>query len=262
MACTIEVEANGEAPNNAGLPTRLLVYGRITSGACTRVRCRVRPFQGAPVLFTAEAETNGNGTWRCAFPLIAAPLACGTPLWIEAQCVAGDACSAAQTVRVQCKQSPGAGGGTPPRGGGAGGDNGGGNWPWPWPPAIFCPAIGRVFTQTLLLSVLALLLGVAWWNVPVIVGALAAIATSFAVFFGIWTWFCRPHSCYVLGAILWVAKRGTIAALVFVVVFPSLASLMALWVVGVVAGILTGRLRQLRCPIPRLSTPINQLPVW
>lgn len=269
MACTIEVAANGEALNSAGLPTQLLVYGRITSGACTRVRCRVRPFQGAPVLFTAEADTDSNGTWRCAFPLLAVPLACGTPLWVEAQCVTGDTCSIAQTVHVQCKQpQPGGGGATPPPGGGSGGSggnggNGGGSdWPWPWPPAIFCPAVGRLFTQTLLLSVLALLLGIAFWNVPVMAGALAVIAASFAVLFGIWAWFCQPHSCYLLGAILWVAKRGTIAALVLLVIFQNLAILMALWIIGMIAGILTGRMRKLRCPLPRLSTPINQLPVW
>ena len=260
MACSIEVAANGEALNSAGLPTHLLVYGRITSGACTRVRCRVRPFQGAPVLFTAEADTDSNGTWRCTFPLLATPLACGTPLWIEAQCIVGDTCSVAQTVHVQCKQQPGGGSGTQPPGGG--GNGGTETWPWPWPPTIFCPAVGRVFTQTLLLSVLALLLGIALWNGAVVAGALAVIATAFAVLFGIWTWFCQPHSCYILGAILWVAKRGTIAALILLVIFPSLAGLMALWIMGIIAGILTGRLRKLRCPIPRLSTPINQLPVW
>lgn len=267
MACTIEVAANGEAMNSAGLPTRLLVYGRITSGACTRVRCRVRPFQVAPVLFTAEAETDSNGTWSCEFPLLPAPIACGTPLWIEAQCVADGTCSVAQTVWVQCKSQPGGGGGGnsqphPPGGGNNGGNNGGWEWPWPWPPAIFCPAIGRVFTQLLLLSVLALLAGVALLDTVVIAGALAALAVTFGVFFAIWTYFCTPHACYVLGAILWVAKRGTIVALVLLLLSPHVAMLMALWITGAIAGILTGRLRRNRCQIPSARTSINQLPVW
>lgn len=270
MACTIEVAANGEAPDSGGLPTRLLVYGRITSGTCTRVRCRVRPFQGAPVLFSAEADTDSNGTWSCEFPVLPAPIACGTPLWVEAQCVAGDTCAVAQTVWVQCKTQPGGGGGdgsnqpNPPGGGNNGGNNGNGGWewPWPWPPAIFCPAIGRMFTQLLLISVVALLVGVALLNGAVVVGGLVAIATTFAVFFAIWTFFCQPHSCYVLGAILWVAKRATMVALVLLLLFPNLATLMALWITGAIAGILTGRLRRNRCPIPSLRSSINQLPVW
>lgn len=272
MACTLEVAANGDAINNAGLPTRLVVYGRITSGACTRVHVRVRIFSGAPVLFAADAQPDSNGTWSCEFLLIAAPLACGTPLWIEAQCAAGDTCSVAQTVYVQCKQpQPGGGGGNnqpqQPGGGNNGGNNNGGNngngdWIWPWPPAIFCPAIGRVFTQTLLLGVVALLAGVAMLNTVVVTGALVVIGATFAVFFGIWMYFCQPHSCYVIGAILWVMKRGTIVALILLLLSPHLAMLMALWIIGAIAGILTGRLRKLRCPIPSLRTSINQLPVW
>jgi hypothetical protein len=34
------------------------------------------------------------------------------------------------------------------------------------------------------------------------------------------------------------------------------------WVIGAIAGILTGRLRRSRCPIPSLRSSINQLPVW
>lgn len=267
MACTIDVAANGEALNGAGLPTRLLVYGHITSGACTRVRCRVRPFQVAPVLFTAESAVDSNGTWSCEFPLLPAPVACGTPLWVEAQCVADGTCAVAQTVWVQCKDQPVGGGGgnngnpTDPTGGDNNGNNGW-EWPWPWPPAIFCPAIGQVFTQTLLLGVVGLLIGVALLDGAVVGGALAVIGVTFAVFFAIWTYFCQPHSCYVLGALCWVAKRGTVVALVLLLLSQHLAMLVALWVFGAIAGILTGRLRKNRCPIPSLRTPINQLPVW
>lgn len=261
MACTIDVAVNGEALDSAGLPTQLVVYGHITSGTCTRVRCRVRLFQGAPVLFSADVATDSNGTWICTFELTVAPLACGTPLWIEAQCISGGSCAVAQTVHVACKQTPGGGGGNnqpqPP-----GSGNHGNNWPWPWPPAIFCPAIGRMFTQTLLLAVLALLLGVMMLDTTLIVGALTAIGTVFVVFFGIWTWFCQPRVCYVLGAMLWVAKRGTIAAIVLLVMSPNFAMLIALWIIGAIAGILTGLMRKRRCSIPRLSTSINQLPVW
>lgn len=266
MTCTIEVAANGEALNGAGLPTRLLVYGRITSGSCTGVRCSVRPFQSGPVLLTAEAEPDSNGTWACEFPLAAAPIACGTPLWIEAQCVDGGACSVAQTVQVACKSEPDGGGGSQPpgSGGNGGGNNGDGNgwqWPWPWPPAVFCPAVGRVFTQVLLLAVVALLAGVALVNAVVVGSALAVIGGAFGLL-GVWRFFCQPHSCYVLGAILWVAKRCTIAALILLVLAPHLAMLLALWTTGAVAGILTGWLRKRRCPIPSVHTPLNQLPVW
>lgn len=265
MACVIEVAANGEALDSADLATVLLIYGRITSGNCTRVRCRVRLFAGAPVMFSGEADTDSNGTWSCHFPLTVAPLACGTPLWVEAQCISGDNCSVAQTVYMQCKLRPGGGGGNPPGGGNNGGGNGNDDddgWQWPWPPEIFCPTIGRLFTQTLLISVIALLGGVALLNNAVILGALAAIGACFAVFFGIWTWFCQPHICYVIGAILWVAKRGTIAALVLLVISPNVAMFMAIWGMGTIAGVLTGWLRRRRCPIPSLRTPINQLPVW
>jgi len=119
-----------------------------------------------------------------------------------------------------------------------------------------------VFTQTLLIAVVALLAGVALLNVAVVAGALAGIGGTFAVFFAIWKFFCQPRSCYILGALLWVAKRGTVAALILLVVNPHLAMLMALWIIGAIAGILTGRMRKSRCPIPSLRTSINQLPVW
>lgn len=265
MSCSIEVAANGEALTSAGLPTRLLVYGRITTGTCTRVRCTVRPFQAGPVLFAAEAEPDSNGTWTCEFPLTAAPIACGTPLWIEAQCIAGGTCAAAQTVSVACKTRPGGGGaqppGTGPDGGGGGDGDDGWEWPWPWPPAIFCPAVGRVFTAVLLVAVVALLIGVALLNALAVGGALAAIAAAFGLL-GVWRFFCQPHACHVLGAVLWVAKRGSVLAFILLVLAPHLAMLVALWMIGVLAGILTGWLRRNRCAVPSIWTPLNQLPVW
>jgi hypothetical protein len=53
-----------------------------------------------------------------------------------------------------------------------------------------------------------------------------------------------------------------IATLILLVVNPHLAMLMALWIIGSIAGILTGWLRKNRCPIPSLRTSIHQLPVW
>ena len=176
--------------------------------------------------------------------------------------MAGDTCTIAQTVHVGCKNQTVGGGNTqpnPPVSGNTGDNNG---WPWPWPPVIFCPVIGRVFTQALLLAVVALLVGVALLNFALVTGALTAIGVAFAVFFGIWTFFCQPHRCYVLGAILWVMKRATIVALVLLVLAPSLAILAALWIIGATAGVLTGWMRKRRCPIPSLRTPMNQLPVW
>jgi hypothetical protein len=127
---------------------------------------------------------------------------------------------------------------------------------------MFCPAIGRVFTQTLLLAVIALLVGVARINFTVIRVALTAIGVAFAVFFSIWAFFCQPHMCYVLGAILWVMKRATIVALVLLVLAPHLAMLTTLWIIGATAGVLTGWMRKRHCPMPSLRTPMNQLPVW
>jgi hypothetical protein len=267
--CTIEIEANGESLMGNGMPAWLVVYGRIVAGQCNRVRCQVSAIQGGVVLFSDDVIVDQNGVWRCEFPLITVSFSCGATIWVEAQCLDGGECATAESVTIHCKQAPGGGTGSQPNPGGNNGtDNGSGNgngnvdWPWPWwPPAVFCPLIGRFFTSILLLAWTAYLVAVANQNTTYGGIALGAIAADFAVL-GLWMQFCRPHFCHVIGAILWVAKRVTVAGFGMLLIVHHLPMIVALWTTGAISGILAGMLLKRRCSMPRLGTPLNQLPIW
>lgn len=258
--CSIELSANGESLMANGRPAWLLVYGRIT-GTCTRVRCRVRASQGTAVLFSGDAEVDQNGVWRCEFPLILVSFLCDSTVWVEAECIAGGQCSAAGLVVVSCKEMPDGTGTTPPGQGPGTGSGSDDDWPWPWPPGVFCPIIGRFFTATLLIAWTALLSGIAYHSPAAVTAAGAAIGALFGVLL-VWRHFCQPHRCHVVGAILWVAKRATLFGLGLLVLAPNFDTLVGLWATGMIASILTGLQMRRRCPIPRLSTPLNQLPIW
>jgi hypothetical protein len=257
--CTIEVEANGESLMTNGMPAWLVVYGRIVSGQCNTVRCEVSAVQGSAVLFSADVVVDQNGGWRCEFPLLITQFACDATIWVKAQCVDGGQCSTEQTVTVRCKQMPGDGSSRPQPN--PGGNNGNGNWPWPWPPAVFCPLIGRFFTTVLLVAWTAYLAAVGNQNLTLEGIALVAIAGDFLVLW-LWMQFCQPHFCHVIGAMLWVAKRATVAGFGMLLIVHHLPMIIALWATGVISGILAGMLLKRRCSMPRLGTPLSQLPIW
>ena len=259
--CTIEVEASGETLLSTGRPAWLVVFGRIVSGQCGNVRCQVSAVQGSAILFSADAIVDQNGVWSCRFPLVTVQFACGATIWVEAQCLSGGQCSIAQTVTIHCKEAPNGAPGSQPDPVGNGGNNGNGNWPFPWPPAIFCPLIGRFFTLVLLTAWTALLASVANQN-PVYGGiALGAIAADFVVLL-VWMQFCQPRFCYVIGAMLWAAKRVTLLGLGMLLIVHHLPMMIALWGTGIISGVLAGMLLKRRCPMPRLTTPLSQLPIW
>jgi hypothetical protein len=254
--CTLEVEANGETLLSSGRPAWLVVFGRIVSGQCSNVSCQVSAAQGSAILFSADVIVDQNGGWRCQFPLITVQFACGASIWVEAQCSGGGHCSIGQAVTIHCKEAPNGAPGWQPD---PGGNNG--NWPFPWPPAIFCPLIGRFFTSMLLIAWTAFLASVANQN-PVYGGvALGAIAADFAVLL-LWMQFCQPRFCYVIGAMLWVAKRVTLLGLGMLLIVHHLPMIIALWGTGIISGVLAGMLLKRRCSMPRLTTPLSQLPIW
>ena len=236
MPCTIEVAANGVGQVIGGLPTRLVVYARLT-GTCNRVRFRVLDSPTGGVLFSSEAVPDVNGTCSSEFVMLPGFIGCGAPLWIEAQCIADGTCGVAQTVYLKCKE------------------------PSTGPPIVFCPFVARLFTQTLLLAWGALLMGVALLNATVIVAALATIVADFGVL-GVWRQICQPHVCHVRGAVLWAAKRCVLLGVLLLLMSRHVPMVTVLWLTGIIAGVLTGRLRKDNCPIPSVRTPLNQLPLW
>jgi hypothetical protein len=121
--------------------------------------------------------------------------------------------------------------------------------------------IGRFFTTVLLVAWTAYLAAVGNQNLTLEGIALVAIAGDFLVLW-LWMQFCQPHFCHVIGAMLWVAKRATVAGFGMLLIVHHLPMIIALWATGVISGILAGMLLKRRCSMPRLGTPLSQLPIW
>jgi hypothetical protein len=254
---TFDLGLNGLDPDAVGLPTRVEVYARV-QGACTRVRLTVRQTQGSLAMFSAEVTPDSNGTCRSDFPLPVPIFPCGFELWVEAECVAGDSGTAGHLVALSCKSAPSTGGG----GGGDPNDpNQPGDWPWGLPPILFCPLMGRAFTTALLFGVLAIIAGVSLAAPLVIAAGVAVIAGAVAIL-AIWKQWCSVSFCSYWGAILWVLKRGVIAAGAIAVVTVDVRMLLLAFALGVLAGMVTQKLRASRCPLPSARTSLQQLPLW
>jgi len=259
--CVLDVGLNGEGLDAAGLPTRLLVYGRV-QGTCSRVRFTVRLTQTSPVLLSGDATPDSNGTCAVEFPLPVPAFPCGSRFWVEAECVEGGTCSVTTSLPVSCKDRPGTGGGTGP--GGGSGPGGGGTsdwWPWPLPPVLFCPLMGRSFTTALLFGLMLIVTGVAFVMPAIVAGGVAIVAGAFAIL-AVWQYWCLVNSCYLRGAVLWALLRAIAAGAILAVVTLSVATWLLTLTLGAIAGIVTARLRAGRCPIPDLTTPLQQLPLW
>jgi hypothetical protein len=248
--CVLELGLNGDAPDAAGIPTRLGPYARV-SGPCAQIRISIRQSDGGAVLFSAVAAPDSNGTAAVEFPVDPPVFPCGFRMWVEAECVAGGSCHKAVSIPIACK-------GRPSGNGDGGGSDG---WPWPLPPQLFCPLIGRTFTTAVLFGLLSIVVGAALGVTPGIAAGFAVIAGAFAVL-AIWRVWCAPHHCYLWGALLWALKRAFIGGLLVSLVSLSIGGFLVCFAMGAAAGVITGRLRQSRCQLPGLSTPLNQLPLW
>jgi len=247
MACTIEIGGvNGEAVTGAGLPTQLVVYAR-REGDCDEVELTVRTIQNGPPIFVGSAEPDSNGTVSRTFYLEPPFVACGQTLWVEARCKAGGDCLASAPVELACKSVP------------ESPDDD--DWTWTLPPELFCPLIGQGFTIALLAGIVTALTSVAMASVAVFGVGIAIIAGAFGVL-AVWRHWCAIPPCYFWGAILWVLKRSLLAAVILTVVFISVPTLLCSLAVGFVAGGVTNHMRKMHCPLPHITTPLNQLPLW
>ncbi len=251
MPCTLQIGGiNGEAVTGGGLPTQLRVYVR-RQGKCDQVEITVRVTQNGPAMFTAMATPDNNGTATAGFIVEPPIFACGSPLWVEARCAAGGECSASAQVSIDCKV---------PSDGGSGGPNNG-NWPWPFPPQLFCPLIGRGFTLALFTGIVTFLTGVAMALPPAIGAGVAIVVAAFGIL-AVWRHWCAIPYCYFWGAILWVLKRCLLAGAILTLFFVSAATLLCTLAIGFAAGVVTNRLRKAHCGLPRMITPLTQLPLW
>jgi hypothetical protein len=255
MTCTFDLGLNGLDLDAVGLPTRVEVYARM-HGACTRVRLTVRQAQNSLPLFSEEVTPDSNGTCRSDFPLLTPIFPCGFELWVEAECVEGDSGTAGAPVALSCKRVPSNSGGGDPND-----PNQPSDWPWGLPPALFCPLMGRAFTSALLFGVLTIIAGVSLAAPLVIAAGFLVITGAFAIY-AIWTHWCSVSFCNYWGAILWVLKRGVIAAGAVAVLTVDVRVFLLAIALGVLAGMVTQKLRARRCPLPSAMTSLQQLPLW
>jgi hypothetical protein len=269
--CQLEVNLSGEALDSIGMPTSLLVWGRVVAGQCTKVEFTLRASQGGLVLASGQAETDSNGTWRAdvGMPLVTWP--CGSHLWVEARCIEGGDCATARSAEVACKLPGGGGGSGPgaqPGGPGSGSDGGpdsgtggSGDWPWPSPPHIWCPMVGRTFITMLVAALAMILLGAATVSLAVVTAGLALVGAAFAAL-AFWRQWCVPNWCYVNGALFWVLGRATLAGIGITIGMMSMWA--GLWTVifGALAAAFNIALLRRRCRVPALTTPLAQLPLW
>jgi hypothetical protein len=261
--CSFDLGLNGLEPNAVGLPTRLEVSARV-QGSCNRVRLTVRQHQGGPSIFSGEVSPDLNGTCKASFPLPAAIFPCEFGLWVEASCVEAGNCFKGQMLPISCKGPPGGGDedpgdSSPPDGGDEGGSND--EWPWPLPPVQFCPLIGRSFTVALLLGLLTLVASVALLAPAGIAAAGVIIAGALAIL-GVWLHWCTVSFCNLWGAILWALKRAVIAGVLVVLFTANIPVLLLSLTMGMAGGVITAKLRSMRCRLPAHTTPLQELPLW
>lgn len=277
-SCELEVNLSGEALDALGIPTRLVVWGRIRSGHCQRVEFTVRAGPGGLILRSGQALTDSNGTWSAGFPMLLPVWPCGSDLWVEARCVSGGDCDTSRSVEIACKASPEQPGG--PGNGGPGSDGPGGNgpgsngpgsngpglgpygdWPWDWPPHTWCPMVGRTFTALLLTALGIILAGSGFGNPVAVATGVAMVGAAFALL-AFWHHWCAPNWCYVLGAVFWALSRSTIGGIALFLATVSVPA--GLWTLsfGALAGMINVALLRRRCRVASLRTPLNQLPLW
>ena len=255
MSCTFDLGLNGLDRDAVGLPTRVEVYARV-QGSCTRVQLTVRQAQGTSPLFTQAVTPDSNGTCSIDFPLPSTIFPCGFKLWVDAQCLDGDSGATGGFVALDCKGLPR-----------ADGDNSNSpgqndvNWPWGLPSSLFCPLMGRSFAAALQLGLLTLIVGIAL-ALPVAIATGAVMLEGAIAIQATWMRWCNVSDCNYWGAILWVLKRGTISAAVFALLTAKVIMLLVAVTLGVLAGMVTQRLRASRCPLPSAKTSLQQLPLW
>ena len=135
------------------------------------------------------------------------------------------------------------------------------NWPWGLPSSLFCPLMGRSFAAALQLGLLTLIVGIAL-ALPVAIATGAVMLAGAIAIQATWMRWCNVSDCNYWGAILWVLKRGTISAAVFALLTAKVIMLLVAVTLGVLAGMVTQRLRASRCPLPSAKTSLQQLPLW
>jgi hypothetical protein len=262
-SCVLDIGLNAPAQDVAGLPTGIEAYARV-QGLCSRVRFTLRPSQNGPVLFSAEATPDSNGTCTVTFPLQPLVFPCGSRFWVEAQCVSGGTCSKAAFLGLACKQPPGGNGGGVGGGGhgggggngGGGGGGGGGGFQFP----SFCSVMARAFLVVLYLGLIVLVVSVAL-AIPAGLAVAAALILGAMALQAIWLTWCTTSFCHYWGAILWVLKNVVVVGAIVSALSLSVAGMMITLAIGAAAGIITAQLRYRRCPLPTLTTSMQQLPL-
>jgi hypothetical protein len=121
--------------------------------------------------------------------------------------------------------------------------------------------MGRSFTVALMTGFFMIITGVAFGINAGVVAGVAIIAGAYAIL-GLWRWWCPVNPCYFWGAILWVLKRVFVGGMLMSLMSLSVAGLLLTLCFGAAAGMVTARLRFNRCPMPSLTTPLQQLPLW
>lgn len=253
--CVLDIGLNGLEQDAVGLPARLQIYARV-QGTCSRVRFTLRLSQGGPVLFSGEAVPDSNGTCSVDFPIEPPTFPCGFSFWVEAQCIAGGTCSTAASLPIQCKR-PGSQGPGGPGGPGTGNGNGSGNG---WQLPSFCILMGQAFLMALYAGLLLLVTSVAFGQPGGMVAAGALIVGALALR-AIWLTWCSVSFCHFWGAVLWVLKHAVLAGAILSVLTVSAAGVLLTLFLGAIAGMITAQLRYNRCPLPPITTPIQQLPL-
>lgn len=254
--CTFDVGLNGLQPDAVGLPTRLQLYAR-RHGVCDRVQLLVRQTQGGLVLFSDIVTPDSNGTCIAEFALPGTIFPCGFRLWVEARCVDGGTCEHGAMVPIDCKARPGAGGSSNPNNP----NNSDDDWPWGLPPVLFCPLMGQRFTLALLMGLIGLVTSVAF-VIPVGVAAAGVIIAGAFAILAVWRRWCPVSFCSLWGAVLWALKRAVIGGVILSILGASVPAFLLSIAMGAMAGMITAKLRSMRCRLPSAMTPLSQLPLW
>jgi len=261
MACDItSLGLNGYDNDGLGRPRELFLYARVT-GTCTLIKLELRLSPNGIVVFSATVPVDTNGSASATFfPQFGYP--CGQSFWMTASCASGSDCSESGWIALACKTGiPGGPGGQGQPSPGDDGNGGTGDWPWPSPPHIFCPMIGTTFTVMFAAGLAVIVLGVWTLSWPVVMSGIALIGAAFAML-AIWRAWCVPPPCYIVGAMLWGLKRATVGALGIGIFLLSVPAAILAVMLGIASGMATAYLRRRRCFLPKLTTPLANLPLW
>jgi hypothetical protein len=125
--------------------------------------------------------------------------------------------------------------------------------------------IGQAFTAAFAAALAVLVLGVSMVDSTIAASGFALIGVAFSLL-AVWRNWCVPPICYIVGAMLWGLKRAvalSLAATIVTTLASALVPTLLLTVaLGACAGMCTAFLRQRRCSLPKLTTPMANLPVW